>query len=211
MGGRISEIISVIDAVVSQTNLLALNAAVEIASAGEPGRGFAVVASGVRNLAQHCATGARETKELTETSLSPVEDGAHLVEQSGETLEGIVLRIHDVSTLMEESWATTPEQGAAMRTVNGGVTALDATTQSHARQGSETAALSERVGQPATETSDTMNVLRFPSEPAAGGRRSASADFSPAGVRNETPRALLRASGSTSPGTRRIQRAGSIR
>lgn len=90
---KIADIITVIDEIAFQTNLLALNAAVEAARAGEHGRGFAVVAAEVRNLAQRSATAAKEIKGLINESIQRVSDGSELVNQSGKTLEEIVISV----------------------------------------------------------------------------------------------------------------------
>ena len=97
---RIADIITTIDEIAFQTNLLALNAAVEAARAGEQGRGFAVVASEVRSLAQRSAQAAREIKGLIEDSVHKVEDGTHLVNQSGATLEEIVAAVKRVTDVV---------------------------------------------------------------------------------------------------------------
>lgn len=90
---KIAEIIKVIDDIAFQTNLLALNAAVEAARAGEQGRGFAVVASEVRNLAGRSATAAKEIKVLIEDSVSKVEQGSKLVDESGKALTEITTAV----------------------------------------------------------------------------------------------------------------------
>jgi len=86
---QIVDIISVIDGIAFQTNILALNAAVEAARAGEQGRGFAVVASEVRNLAQRCASAAKEIKTLITDSNQRIELGNTLVSKAGITMEEI--------------------------------------------------------------------------------------------------------------------------
>ncbi len=94
---KIADIIGVIDEIAFQTNLLALNAAVEAARAGEQGRGFAVVASEVRNLAGRSATAAKEIKALIQDSVARVAEGSRLVDESGQTLDGIVSAVQKVS------------------------------------------------------------------------------------------------------------------
>lgn len=57
------------------------------------GRGFAVVADEVRNLAGRSATAAKEIKDLIHDSSAKVEQGARLVNDSGETLKEIVTSV----------------------------------------------------------------------------------------------------------------------
>jgi uncharacterized membrane-anchored protein YhcB (DUF1043 family) len=134
---RIADIITTIDEIAFQTNLLALNAAVEAARAGEQGRGFAVVAGEVRNLAQRSATAAKEIKRLIEDSVQKVEAGSRYVNQSGETLDGIVSSVKRVTDIVAEIAAASREQSTGIEQVNRAVTQLDQVTQGNSSQTEE--------------------------------------------------------------------------
>jgi len=146
---RISDIISVIDEIAFQTNLLALNAAVEAARAGEQGRGFAVVASEVRNLAQRSASAAKEIKTLIRDSVSKVEDGSRLVDQSGSTLRDIILHVKKVSDIIAEIAAASDEQANGIEQVNQAVSQMDQMTQQNAALVEQAAAASASVDEQA--------------------------------------------------------------
>jgi len=129
---RIADIIATIDGIAFQTNLLALNAAVEAARAGEQGRGFAVVASEVRSLAQRSADAAKEIKSLIGDSVDKVKNGARLVDESGQTLAGIVTGMKKVNAIVAEIASASTEQSAGIEQVNTAVTQMDDMTQQNA-------------------------------------------------------------------------------
>ena len=144
---KIAAIISVIDEIAFQTNLLALNAAVEAARAGEQGRGFAVVAGEVRNLAQRSAGAAKEIKGLIEDSVSRVEEGSELVDESGKALEEIVTAVKKVSDIIAEIAAASQEQSTGIEQVNSAITQMDEVTQQNAALVEEAAAASQSLNE----------------------------------------------------------------
>ncbi|WP_456269886.1 methyl-accepting chemotaxis protein [Kushneria sp. AK178] len=129
---KIATIVSLIDEIAFQTNLLALNASVEAARAGEQGRGFAVVANEVRNLAGRSANAAREIKQLVEESVTRVDNGAELVDRSGQTLTEIVTSVKRVTDLVSEIAVASREQATGIDQVNVAVSQMDAVTQQNA-------------------------------------------------------------------------------
>ncbi|QNQ21908.1 methyl-accepting chemotaxis protein [Kosakonia sp. SMBL-WEM22] len=129
---KIAEITTVINSIAFQTNILALNAAVEAARAGEQGRGFAVVAGEVRNLASRSAGAAKEIETLIADSVSRVEKGAQLVNDTGATMEDILRGVREVTTIMKEIAAASAEQSKGISQVGVAITQMDNVTQQNA-------------------------------------------------------------------------------
>ncbi len=138
---RIEEIIHVIDEIAFQTNLLALNAAVEAARAGEQGRGFAVVATEVRDLAGRSSDAAKQIKQLISDSVERVSRGTGLVNEAGETLDGIAESISRVTQIMSEIAHANQEQAIGIEQVNRSIAQIDEVTQQNTALAEQTAAV----------------------------------------------------------------------
>ncbi|MCP5196677.1 MAG: bacteriohemerythrin [Gammaproteobacteria bacterium] len=169
---QIADIIGVIDEIAFQTNLLALNAAVEAARAGEQGKGFAVVAGEVRKLAQRSADAAKEIKALITDSVAKVDDGSHLVEQSGKTLREIVLSVKKVSDIVAEIAAATSEQASGIEQANQAILRMDQVTQQNVALVEQTGAVSQTMNREASELHRLMEFFKL--DENASGREEIS-------------------------------------
>jgi methyl-accepting chemotaxis protein len=152
---KVADIIGVIEQIAFQTNMLALNAAVEAARAGDQGRGFAVVAAEVRTLAQRSASAAKEIKALIQDSNEKVEQGAKLVNRSGETLTAIVTSVKKVSDIIGEIDAASEQQASGIDQINSAVAQMDKNTQQNAAMVEEATAAAESM----TEQSRSLTEL----------------------------------------------------
>jgi len=158
---KISDIIGVIDGIAFQTNILALNAAVEAARAGEQGRGFAVVASEVRQLATRSAEAAKEIKHLIHTSVERVENGANLVDEAGQSMDGLVSQVKRVGILINEISSASREQSSGISQIGEAVNQLDQVTQQNAALVEESAAAAESLKSQSQRLSELVSVFKI--------------------------------------------------
>ncbi|HTQ98710.1 MAG TPA: methyl-accepting chemotaxis protein, partial [Candidatus Acidoferrum sp.] len=158
---RINDIIGVIDEIAFQTNLLALNAAVEAARAGDQGRGFAVVADEVRNLAGRSAKAAKEIKLLIKDSTGKVKEGSLLVNQSGHTLEEIVVSVKAVNDIIAEIALASQEQSTGLDEVERAISSIDEMTQQNAALVEQAAAASESLQQQADNLEAMIDFFKL--------------------------------------------------
>lgn len=153
---HIADIVSLIDGIAFQTNLLALNAAVEAARAGEHGRGFAVVAGEVRALAQKSADAAKDIKQLIEDSVTRIQKGTELANQSGIMLTQINNAIEEANDMIQQIAEASKQQSSGIAQAHNAMKDIERVIQESAALIEETSAAAESMNQEAKELQNNM-------------------------------------------------------
>jgi len=161
---RISQIISVIDAIAFQTNLLALNAGVEAARAGEAGKGFAVVAQEVRELAQRSAQAAKEIGKLISDSVREVATGSEYVGNAGDALTQISQEIVEIFSHVGLIASSSREQATSLKSINSSVTEIDRMTQQNATMVEEANAATHQLAEKTRELTNLVGCFQLADE-----------------------------------------------
>ncbi|MDE1917835.1 MAG: globin-coupled sensor protein [Sphingomonadales bacterium] len=183
---EIAQIVNVIDGIAFQTNLLALNAGVEAARAGDAGKGFAVVASEVRALAQRSAEASAHIRNLIRDSGVQVDRGVQLVVQSGNTFDGIVDKVMEVSDLVVRIADLAKRQSDSLAQINNAVRGMDTGTQQNAAMVEQSNAAARSLASEAARLHDL--VSRFNLDRPSSSRHGADRDaVVPMPTRTRTP------------------------
>jgi methyl-accepting chemotaxis protein len=178
--GEIGNIIGVIDDIAFQTNLLALNAGVEAARAGEAGKGFAVVAQEVRELAQRSANAAKEIKALITASNEQVQNGVHLVGETGKALQTIVGEVQEINRNVNAIVESAQEQSSGLQQINTAVNAMDQDTQKNAAMVEEQTAASHGLARDVASLNALLAQFKLSVQAGKPAVRVAKPDEAPA-------------------------------
>jgi hypothetical protein len=199
-GDEIGKIIKSIDEIAFQTNLLALNAAVEAARAGDAGAGFAVVAEEVRNLASRSADAAKNTARLIETTISNINGGSRMVNDTAENFRVVTENSGKVAALITEVAEASKEQSQGIDQIFKAMTAIDHVTQANAVSAQQSLEIASTLGREQGKLRETIldidQLINGPNGGHNGGHAGGHAEAAGPGRRGSHGGAAARGSAS---------------
>lgn len=147
---EMNTIVELINGITTKTSLLALNASIEAARAGEAGKGFAVVADQIRKLAEDSANSAITSKSLIDKSISEVQRGSEITEQTAEALNNVVQEMENIVMAVANIRSASDRQAQSVKEIEKGFETISAVVENNSAAAEETSATSQELSAQAT-------------------------------------------------------------
>ena len=126
-----------------------------------------MVADEVRNLAGRSAQAASEIKDLIEDSVSKVDAGVKLVNETGATLEEIRGSVVEVEQTIEQIVNAGVEQAEGIEQVNQSIMGMDEVTQKNAALSVQTSKAASVMSDNAAEVHKLVSFFQIDLNPRA--------------------------------------------